>query len=118
MSSDQPTNQPPDAGAPSPNNRRSKLGGIIHTYQKYNPAEFPSPLQPPPDLVSPAFEQALQYGSFRKLTEEELARAVRLDPSQMANLGPSIDFLKAMLEERKRRILSTYETEQVVKEAA
>jgi uncharacterized protein with von Willebrand factor type A (vWA) domain len=118
MSSDQPTNQPPDAETPSPNNRRSKLGGIIHTYQKYNPAEFPSPLQPPPDLVSPAFEQALQYGSFRKLTEEELARAVRLDPSQMANLGPSIDFLKAMLEERKRRILSAYETEQVVKEAA
>jgi uncharacterized protein with von Willebrand factor type A (vWA) domain len=118
MSSDQPTNPPPDDGATSPNNRRSRLGGIIHTYQKYNPAEFPSPLQPPPDLVSPAFEQALQYGSFRKLTEEELARAVRLDPSQMANLGPSIDFLKAMLEERKRRILSTYETEQVVKEAA
>jgi uncharacterized protein with von Willebrand factor type A (vWA) domain len=118
MSSDQPTNQPSDDGTPSPSHRRSRLGGIIHTYQKYNPAEFPSPLQPPPDLVSPAFEQALQYGSFRKLTEEELARAVRLDPSQMANLGPSIDFLKAMLEERKRRILSTYETEQVVKEAA
>lgn len=98
--------------------RRQTLGGIVHTYQKYNPAEFPSPQQPPPDLVSPAFEQALQYGSFRKLTEEELARAVRLDPSQMASIGPSIDFLKAMLEERKRRILQTYETETVSRDAA
>ncbi|MFM2001646.1 MAG: hypothetical protein RI963_1072 [Planctomycetota bacterium] len=98
--------------------RRETLGGIVHTYQKYNPTEFPSPQQPPPDLVSPAFEQALQYGSFRKLTEEELARAVRLDPSQMASIGPSIDFLKAMLEERKRRILQTYETETVLRDAA
>ncbi len=30
------------------------LGGIIHTYQKFDPAEFPSPTAPPPDLVSPA----------------------------------------------------------------
>ena len=32
------------------------VGGIIHTYQRYDPKNFPSPTQPPPDLVSPAFK--------------------------------------------------------------
>ena len=45
-----------------------RLGGIIHTYQKYDPQNFPSPTQPPPDLVSPAFEHMLAYGSMRELT--------------------------------------------------
>ena len=49
---------------------------------------FPSPTQPPPDLVSPGFEHMLVYGSMRELTDEELARAVQLDPSQIAGLGP------------------------------
>lgn len=91
------------------------LGGVIHTYQKYNPAEFPSPTQPPPDLVSTAFEHALMYGGYRELSEEELARAVTLDPSQIAGLGPSLDMLRAMLEERKRKILEKYETQSVQK---
>ncbi len=94
-----------------------RLGGIIHAYQKYDPVAFPSPNVPPPDLVTPAFEHALMYGNYRELTEEELARAVRLDPSQIAGLGPSIDFLRAMLEERKRKILEKYETDHVQKEA-
>src|SRR4051794_2500433 len=89
------------------------LGGIIHVYQKYNPVEFPSPTADPPDLVTPAMEHLLTYGSMRELTEEELARAVRLDPRQIANLGPSIDALMAMLRERKQRILETYETDTV-----
>ena len=72
-----------------------RLGGIIHTYQRYDPEKLPSPTQPPPDLVSPAFEHLLIYGSMRELTEEELARAVRLDPSQIAGLGPSLDALIA-----------------------
>ncbi len=97
--------------------RRTSLGGVIHTYQKYDPGKFPSPTQPPPDFVSPAFEHALMYGSYRELTEEELARAVELDPSQIAGLGPSIDFLRAMLEERKRKILEKYETHAVKKKA-
>ncbi len=96
---------------------KQTLGGVIHTYQRYNPAEFPSPTQPPPDLVSTAFEHALEFGSYRELSEEELARAVRLDPSQIAGLGPSIDLLKAMLEERKRKILEKYETQSVQKSA-
>lgn len=92
-------------------------GGVIHAYQKYDPAQFPPPSQPPPDLVTPAFEQAMLYGKYRELTEEELARAVRLDPSQIAGLGPSLDMLRAMLEDRKRRILETYETKSVQKKA-
>src|SRR5579884_4037955 len=96
---------------------REDLGGIIHTYQKFDPVNFPSPTGPPPDLVSPAFEHLLFYGSTRRLTEEELARAVHLDPSQIRGLGPSLEALKAILEERKRKILQTYETTHVQTEA-
>src|SRR5271165_3979282 len=92
---------------------KNDLGGIIHTYQKYDPVNFPSPTTPPPDMVSPAFEHLLYYGSTRRLTEEELARAVRIDPSQIRGLGASLDALMEMLRERKRKILATYETAQV-----
>jgi uncharacterized protein with von Willebrand factor type A (vWA) domain len=92
---------------------RDNLGGIIHTYQKYDPRNFPSPTQPPPDLVSPALEHMLRFGNMRRLTDEELARAIRLDPSQIAGLGPSLDMLLAMLLERKRKILAKYETDTV-----
>ncbi len=92
-------------------------GGIIHSYQKYDPASFPSPTQPPPDLVSPAFEHAMMYGGFRELTDEELARAIRLDPSQIAGMGPSLDMIRAMLLERKRKILESYETKAVEKKS-
>ncbi|MBL9084867.1 MAG: hypothetical protein JNK76_23895, partial [Planctomycetales bacterium] len=73
---------------------RENLGGVIHTYQRYDPAKFPSPTQPPQDVVSPAMEHLLAYGNMRELTDEELARAVHLDPSQIAGLGPSLDFLR------------------------
>ncbi|HZZ73362.1 MAG TPA: hypothetical protein VFE24_14000 [Pirellulales bacterium] len=96
---------------------QSPLGGIIHTYQKYDPKNFPSPSQPPPDLVSPAFEHLLMYGNTRRLTPEELARAIKLDPSQIAGLGPSLESLMAILRERKRKILANYETDQVRKQA-
>ncbi len=96
---------------------KESLGGIIHTYQKYDPVEFPSPTAPPPDLVSPAFEHLLYYGSTRRLTEEELARAVRIDPKQIRGLGPSLEYLMEMLRQRKRKILETYETDQVQHEA-
>jgi uncharacterized protein with von Willebrand factor type A (vWA) domain len=91
---------------------RQQLGGVIHTYQKYDPKNIPSPTQPPPDMVSGAMEHMLAYGSLRELTEEELARAVHLDPSQIAGLGPSLEALREMLLERKRRILEKYETKQ------
>ena len=82
-----------------------KLGGVIHTYQKYDPQRFPSPTQPPPDIVSSAFDHLLTFGKYRELTDEELAKAIRIDPSQIKGFGPSIDALIAMLLERKRKIL-------------
>jgi len=96
---------------------RKTIGGVIHTYQKYDPVRFPSPTEPPPDVVSAAFEHMLMFGERRDLTEEELARAIRLDPSQIEGLGPSIDALRAMLEERKRKILEKYETRKARKRA-
>jgi len=87
-----------------------RLGGVIHTYQKYDPVNLPSPTAPPPDVLSHVFDHMLYYGHTRRLTDEELARAVRLDPSQIRNLGPSLEWLKALLLERKRKILSTYES--------
>jgi uncharacterized protein with von Willebrand factor type A (vWA) domain len=91
----------------------SRLGGIIHTYQRYDPKHFPSPTKPPPDLVSGAMEHMLAYGNLRELTDEELARAVRIDPSQIAGLGPSLESLMELLRQRKEKILQTYETDQV-----
>jgi len=93
------------------------IGGIIHTYQRYDPKNFPSPTQPPPDMVSGAMEHMLAHGGMRELTEEELARAIQLDPSQIAGLGPSLEALMELLRERKRKILATYETKKVKKEA-
>ena len=93
---------------------RHRPGGVVHTYQKYDPRRFPSPTSPPPDLVSPALEHMLMFGNMRQLTDEELARAVRLDPSQIAGLGPSLDALIAMLLERKSKILQTYQTDSVL----
>ena len=104
---------------PQPENRGpAPLGGVIHTYQRYDPKNFPSPTAPPPDLASLGFEHMLRYGTMRNLTPEQLAQAVKLDISQIAGLGPSLDALIQMLEERKRKILSTYETEKVQKTAA
>ncbi len=94
-------------------------GGIVHTYQKYDPVSFPPPSHPGgPDVVSPLMEQMLWYGSRRPLTDEDLARAVPIDPSQIAGLGPSIDGLIELLRQRKAKILATYETETVLRRAA
>lgn len=93
-------------------------GGLVHTYQKYDPATFPSPTAPPADMVSPLFDHLLAYGDSDEFTDEQLANAVRLDASQIAGLGPSLEALKQMLLERKRKILATYETKAVAKEAA
>ena len=103
------TNNP--TNPPAPNKR---AGGVLHTYQKFDPQHFPSPTQPAPDFVTPMMEQMLAYGSMRELTEEELARAVKLDPEQFKNLGPSIDMLRQQLLAQKAKILSTYETKTVV----
>lgn len=93
------------------------IGGVIHTYQRYDPANIPGPMAPPPDLVSPAFEHMLEFGDLRELTDDELARAVMLDIRQIAGLGPSLESLKKMLLERKQKILAKWETKKVVDEA-
>jgi len=108
--------QSPQSSPPEDNSRRTP-GGLIHTYLAYDPKNFPSPTAPPPDLAGAAFEHMLAYGSLRRLTDEELARAVKIDPSMIGGLGPNLDALMAMLLERKQKILSTYETEKAVKDA-
>ncbi len=65
------------------------FGGVIHTYQKYDPLNFPSPTEPPPDVVSPAFEQMLQFGSLHHLTEEELAQGG--PPGPQPDPGPGAE---------------------------
>ncbi|MEM1423024.1 MAG: hypothetical protein AAGH64_03375, partial [Planctomycetota bacterium] len=98
--------------------RKKKPGGIVHTYLGYNPGEYPSPTSPPPDVNSAAFDHMLRFGSMKRLSPEELADAVKIDPSQIAGLGPSLEALIEMLEERKRKILETYETDSVLRESA
>jgi len=92
-------------------------GGIVHTYQRYDPVNFPSPTAPPPDMVSPLMNHMLAFGDTDEFTEEQLANAIHLDASQIAGLGPSINALKEMLLERKRKILETYETKAAQKAA-
>ena len=88
---------------------RHDLGGIVHSYQAYDPARIPSPRPPQIDLVSPAMEHLLEYGELDELTPEQLASAVLLDPEQIRGLGPSIESLKRMLEARKRKILEHWD---------
>lgn len=110
-----PASHDQSSNLPTPDTLQRHRGGVIHTYQQYDPKSFPSPSSPPPDLVSPAFEHMLTYGSTREFTEEELAKAIHLDPGQFAGLGPSLDALLKMLQERKAKILSKYETDTVQK---
>ena len=97
--------------------RKRSPGGVIHTYQRYDPGQFPSPTSPPPDMVSGAFDHMLAWGNRRKLTEEELARAIKIDPSQIAGFGPSLEAIRRLLEERKAKILATYEIQKALRES-
>ena len=98
---------------------RDSLGGIVHTYQRYDPARIPPPRPPAADLVSAAMEHLLEYGDSAEaeFTEEQLAAAIELDPEQFRTLGPSLDSLKRLLEEQRRKLLETYETATVRKKA-
>jgi uncharacterized protein with von Willebrand factor type A (vWA) domain len=90
-----------------------QLGGVIHSYQKYDPKEFPSPTaEPDGSLANAAMEYILEFGSLDGLTEEQLANAIRLDPSMFPRLGPSLESMSRMLRERKAKILATYKTEE------
>ena len=96
---------------------RDTLGGIVHSYQRYDPARIPPPRPPQADLVTPAVEHLLEFGSIDELTEQQLAEAVVLDPDQIKGLGRSLDSIKRQLEERRRKILERYETDAVRKKA-
>ncbi len=117
MKSNKPPSAGPSVGAVDESGSGGiRPGGIVHTYLGYDPKSFPSPTAPAPDLAGAAFEHMLAFGSMREFTEEELANAVRLDPSMFPRLGPSLQALEAMLRERRAKILSTYETAGVMKE--
>jgi len=88
---------------------RDALGGIVHSYQRYDPARIPSPRPSDVDLVSPAMEHLLEFGELDDLTPEQLAGAVLLDPEQIRGFGPSIESLRRMLEARKRKILEHWD---------
>ncbi|MDX2147513.1 MAG: hypothetical protein SFZ23_08310 [Planctomycetota bacterium] len=113
----QSTGKQPGGKQPGGKLAGNQPGGIVHTYQKYDPKNFPSPTAPPPDIAGAAMEHMLSRGSLRDLTPEELARAIRIDPSMFPRLGPSLDSIAASLEERKRKILSTYETQAARRDA-
>ena len=90
---------------------RDSLGGIVHSYQRYDPVRIPPPRPLETDLATPAVEHMLATGGLDGLTDEQLAEAVVLDPEQIRGLGPSLDTLRAKLEERKQKLLTTYETD-------
>lgn len=95
------------------NEGHSLLGGVVHSYQKYDPKNFPSPTaEPDGSLANAAMEHMLEFGSLDGLTEEQLANAIRLDPSMFPSLGPSLESMARMLRERKAKILATYKTEE------
>lgn len=91
----------------------ARLGGLIHSYQKYDPKEFPSPTaEPDGSLANAAMEYMLEFGTLEGLTEEQLANAIRLNPSMFPRLGPSLESMARMLRERKAKILATYKTDE------
>jgi len=109
-----PLPPPPRSSSPRP----QPLGGVIHTYLGYDAVKFGS--AQPSDASAAArgaFEHLLGYGSMRRFTEEELANAIRIDPSQIRGLGPSISALIALLEQRKARILEKYDPIPAAKKA-
>ena len=96
---------------------RDTLGGIVHTYQRYDPARIPPPRPVEVDLVTPAMEHLLEFGDASELTEQQLAEVIVLDPEQIKGLGPSLDSIRRRLEEARRKILETFETDAVRKKS-
>ena len=98
---------------------RDTLGGIVHSYQRYDPVRVPPPRGPAVDLLSAAMEHLLEFGGDdgMEFTEQQLAEAVELSPEDLQNLGPSLDSVRRALEERRRRLLERYETDAVRKKA-
>jgi len=64
-------------------------------------------------MASAAMEHMLEYGDMQEFTEEELANAIEIDPSQIQGFIFGIDNIMQRLRERKAKILATYETDHV-----
>ena len=98
---------------------RDTLGGIVHSYQKYDPVRVPPPRGPMPDVLSAAMDRLLEFGADgdAEFTAEQLAEAIELSPEDLKNLGPSLDSVRKALEERRRRILERYEIDAARKKA-
>ncbi len=94
------------------------LGGVLHTYLKFDPIQFPPPRSEASDAVGAAFNHMMMYGSMRRFTPEELADAIEIDPASINGLGPSLESLRRMLQECKEKILATFQTESVREDAA
>ena len=95
------------------------LGGVFHTYLGYDAVKFGS--AQPSDAggaARGAFEHLLAAGSMRRFTDEELADAIRIEPSQIQGLGPSIEALIELLEARRAKILATFDPAPAANEAA
>lgn len=97
--------------------QQHSLGGVLHTYLKFDPIQFPPPRSEAPDAVGAAFNHMMMYGSMRRFTPEELADAIEIDPASITGLGPSLESLRRMLQERKEKILATFQTDSVREEA-
>ncbi|MBM4006849.1 MAG: hypothetical protein FJ292_04685 [Planctomycetes bacterium] len=98
---------------------RQPLGGAFHTYLGFDAVRFGTAM--PSDAggaARGAFEHMLATGSMRRFTDEELANAVRIDPSQIQGLGPSIESLIELLEARKAKILATFDPAPAATQAA
>jgi hypothetical protein len=104
-----------DVPAPTP----QPLGGVFHTYLGYDAVKFGSAHPADPGAAAKgAFEHLMAAGNMRRFTDEELADAIRIDPSQIQGLGPSIDALIELLEQRKAKILATHDPLPAAAEAA
>ncbi|MFM9145552.1 MAG: hypothetical protein ACKORL_09395, partial [Phycisphaerales bacterium] len=85
--------------------RPQPLGGALHEYLGYDPVRFGSARPTAAgDAARGAFEHLLAMGSMRRFTDEELADAIRIDPSQIQGLGPSLDALIALLEQLREAL--------------
>ncbi len=114
-----PEQEPRQPEQPPPPWPAQPLGGVVHTYLGYDPVRFAT-AQPPDagQAARGAFEHLLAYGNMRRFTDAELAEAIRIDPSQIQGLGPSIDALIELLEQRKAKILATFDPKPAANEAA
>jgi hypothetical protein len=84
---------------------RDTLGGIVHTYQRYDPARIPPPRPPEIDLVTPAMEHLLEFGDSSELTEEQLADFEAAFPAAIADARGVAELLPAEVAARKREDL-------------